>query len=72
MKLVNLSRRAAAALFRLRIKRATSVGAGGLVLTKRTTDQKASSANPSGGTSTLPLTESEVGRWEGPLARRLF
>ena len=36
------------------------------------TDQKASSANPSGGTSTLPLTESEVGRWEGPLARRLF
>ena len=55
----------------LRIEWATSVDAGGLVITKRTTDQKASRANPHGDASSLPLTESEVGRWEGPLAWRL-
>ena len=62
MKLVDLSRRAAAARSRLRIEWATSVDAGGLVITKRTTDQKAGSANPSGISSALIFTEVEVGK----------
>ena len=46
----------------LRIEWATSVDAGGLVITKRTTDQKAGSANPSGISSALIFTEVEVGK----------